>query len=177
MSVGVVYRADKDNRSRLGALPLPDECGGFEAIHAGHVHVEEDDGEVLLQKATQSLAAGPGADKILAQVCQDRLVREQLVGAIVDDQDVDLLVGGSGPVALDWKRHLTVNPVTQEREQSLSFDRLCDVVARACIDALFTVAFHCLGGEGNDRQLLESIHLSDRLDRLIAIHFRQHDIH
>ena len=41
------------------------------------------------------------ADQILVQVCQDRLVGEQLVGAVVDDQDIDLLVGSSGPVGLD----------------------------------------------------------------------------
>ena len=93
MGLGVVDRADEDDRRRLGALALPDERGRFEAVHPRHVHVEQDDGEILLEQTAQRFLARSGADQILVQLGQHRLVREQLVGPVVDDKDADLFVG------------------------------------------------------------------------------------
>src|SRR3982750_3526577 len=105
MSILVIYRTDENDRSGGGSWSLPDERGRFEPIHARHVYIEEDDSEILLQKATQSFATGSGADDVLAQLCQDRLVREKFVGPIVDDQDTDLPFSGGSPVVLEWNRH------------------------------------------------------------------------
>ena len=77
----------------LGALALADERGGLEAVHAGHVDVEQDDGELVVEQCAQRLAAGVGADDVLAQLLEDRFERQQLLGLVVDEQDVDLCVG------------------------------------------------------------------------------------
>ena len=93
MVLGVVDRADEDDRRRLGARPLPDHLRGLEAVHPRHVHVEQDDGEILLEQAAQRLLAGPRLDEILIQLLQQHLVREELIRPVVDDQDINLLVG------------------------------------------------------------------------------------
>src|SRR6266513_5377130 len=135
MGLSVVDCTDENNGSGLRSWPLPDKSSRLKAIHARHVHIKKDDGEVLVQEAAQGVAAGGGTDKILIQLRQDSLVREKLVGTIIDDENVDLLVGGCGPVTLDRKRHLTVQPIAQEREQPLGVDWLCNVIACARIDA------------------------------------------
>ena len=52
-----------------------------------------------------------------------------------------------------------------------------DVIARAGIDAFLAVAFHRLGGQRDDRQLLEAIHFPNRAHGFVAVHLRQHDVH
>jgi hypothetical protein len=91
--LGVVHRADEDDRRRLGARTLADERRGLEAVHARHVHVEQDDGELLLQQATQCLLARRCLDQILTELLQQHLVREELIRAVINDQDIYLLVG------------------------------------------------------------------------------------
>src|SRR5689334_22771507 len=52
-------------------------------------------------------------------------------------------------------RSSPVQPDPQQREQLLGVDRLRDVVGGARLDALLAVALHRLGGDGDDRQVLE----------------------
>jgi hypothetical protein len=99
--VVVAERGEEDDRRLLRALALADQGGGLEAVHARHVDVEQDHREVGLQQLLQRLAARGGLHQVLAEVAQDRLEREQLVRAVVDEQDVDLLAlvaARSGPV-------------------------------------------------------------------------------
>ena len=77
-------------------LPLADEARGLEAVHAGHVDVEQDDRELAVQDVPQRLAPGVGADdRRVRQVLEHRLERQELLGAVVDDQDAGLGVGHS----------------------------------------------------------------------------------
>src|SRR6476620_8279214 len=105
MSVFVIHRTDENDWSRRGSWPLPAHRGGFEAVHSRHVHIEENNGELLLQQTTQSFATRSRANQILIQFREVRLVREKLVGPVVDKQDINLPVGSRGPVVLCRKRH------------------------------------------------------------------------
>jgi hypothetical protein len=89
----VVDRADKYNRRRLGALALPNERGGLEAVHPRHVHVEQDHREILLEQAAERFLARSRANHILVQLGQHSLVREELVRPVVDNEDADLFLG------------------------------------------------------------------------------------
>jgi hypothetical protein len=86
----VAERGHEDDRHALGALALANELGGLEAVHAGHVDVEQDYGEVVVEQAAQRLTPGIGADDGLPKLLEHRLERQQLVRLVVDDEDVDL---------------------------------------------------------------------------------------
>jgi hypothetical protein len=88
----LVVGGEEDDGCGLGALPLADEGGRLEAVHARHVHVEQDHREILVQDVLQGLLAGLGLDQVLAQLGQDRLQHDELVGPVVDQEDVDLVV-------------------------------------------------------------------------------------
>ena len=89
----VVYRADENDRRRLGAWALPNQRRRFEAVHHRHIHVEQDHREILFEQTTQRLLSRTRADDILFQVGENRFVGQHLVGSIVDNQDADLLLG------------------------------------------------------------------------------------
>src|SRR5688500_2352702 len=55
-----------------------------------------------------------------------------------------------------------IQPYPQQRQQLLGFDRLGDIIRCARFEALLAVAFHSLGGQGDDRQQFEFAHLADR---------------
>jgi hypothetical protein len=68
----LVHGREEDDGRLLGARARADHLRGLEAVHHRHVHVEEDDREVLLQEGAQGLAPGIGAHHLLAEVAQDR---------------------------------------------------------------------------------------------------------
>ena len=90
-------RRDEDDRRVGRLLSFADELGGFQTVHSGHVDVEENDGEVVLEHALERVAPGLRDDDVLVQLFQDRLQREELVRAVVDDQD-------AGPVLVGFAR-------------------------------------------------------------------------
>ena len=89
-------RGDKDNRRALAAFALTDQRGRLKTVHVRHVHIEQDDGEVVFQQSAQRLAPRADADHVLPQHVEDRFHRQQLVGHVVDDQDVDGVFGRHG---------------------------------------------------------------------------------
>src|SRR5580658_9584816 len=70
-----------------------------------------------------------------------------------------------------------MKPHTKRGEQLLSVYRFCQVLRGARFETFFTVAFHCLGGKGNDRHTAERGILADHLHGFVTVHFRHHDIH
>jgi hypothetical protein len=68
-----------------------DHLGRLEAVQARHLHVEQDHRELTLEQAAQRVFARLGAHESLPERLEDRLEREQILGPIVDQQDVDLL--------------------------------------------------------------------------------------
>ncbi len=83
---------DEDDRRVRGTLVLPDQCGGLETVDVGHVDVEQDHGEFAVQHLAQGLAAGIDEHEVLPQVFEHRAEDQQLLGQVVDDEDVGLLV-------------------------------------------------------------------------------------
>ena len=87
----VVDRADENDRCSFATLPLSNQSGGFKAVHAGHVYVEEDGGEIFFEETSQRFFAGPHANQVLIQRRQHHFVSEQLVRPIVDDKNADFV--------------------------------------------------------------------------------------
>ena len=60
----------------------------LESVGFGHVNVDENDGDILLQKVLERFPRAVCRDQVLPQIAQDRLVRHQLCGLIVDEKYV-----------------------------------------------------------------------------------------
>jgi hypothetical protein len=86
-------RGEEDDRNVLERLARLDQLRRLEAVHARHLHVEQNDGEVPLEQATQRLLARRGADDALSQRLENRLEREKILRPVVHDEDIDLLGG------------------------------------------------------------------------------------
>ena len=82
-------RGEEDDRRVARLLPVADERGGLEAVHAGHVHVQEDDREVLLEQMHQRLRAGAGVPQRPPFTREHGFQREQVLRFVVDEQDLD----------------------------------------------------------------------------------------
>jgi len=82
---------DEDDRRLLEPGMLVNQARRLEPIHVRHIHVQQDDGEVLVHEPLQGLAARPGRDQPLPQLAQDGLVAEQLARLVVDHKDPDLV--------------------------------------------------------------------------------------
>ena len=68
-----------------------DRFGRLKAIHAGHVHVQQDHGKFVHEHLAQRFVAGRGGDELVAlpvmHTQQQALEREQARGVIVYQED------------------------------------------------------------------------------------------
>ena len=87
-------RGQEDDRNVPRPLALLDQLGGLEAVHARHLHVEQDRGEFIVQQVAQRLFARLDTDELLAQRLEDRLEREEVLRPIVDQEQLRLLAHG-----------------------------------------------------------------------------------
>ena len=92
----VGIRRDEDDRGVLGALALPDERRGLEAVHRRHVDVEQHHGVFVLENEPESLAAGGGRVDVLAELGEQRRKGQQLRRVVVDREQVDPVLGLHG---------------------------------------------------------------------------------
>ena len=69
-------------------LPLLDQLRGLEAVHARHLDVEQDRRELLVEQPPQRLLARRGADEVGVERLEDRLQGEQVLGPVVDEQQL-----------------------------------------------------------------------------------------
>ena len=99
LGVAAVEGRQEDDRGVLRAVAPADQRRGLEPVHARHLDVEQDDGEVPVEQPLQRLGAGLGPDQVLAEVGEDGLQGEEVLRAIVDHEDVDLVIirHGSAP--------------------------------------------------------------------------------
>ncbi len=81
-------RGDEDDRHVPRAFALLDQRRSLEAVELGHLHVEQDHGDLVPQQLPQRILAGMRIDQVLAERLQDALEREQVLGPIVDQEDV-----------------------------------------------------------------------------------------
>jgi hypothetical protein len=79
---------DEDDGDVLRPLALLDQCGGLEAVELWHRDVEQNDRDVVTEKLAERVLPGMGKDQVLAQRVKDRLEGEEVLGAVVDEQDV-----------------------------------------------------------------------------------------
>src|SRR6185437_12986866 len=70
-------------------FPRLDDLGDLEAVHARHLHVEENRRKLGLQHAAQRFRAGVGAHQFLAEGFENRLQCQEVLGAVVDEKNVD----------------------------------------------------------------------------------------
>jgi hypothetical protein len=88
LAAGVVgVGGEKDDRRRLAGAAGFHEAGGLEPVHPRHLHVEDDQGELLPLDRGQGLRARRGTDQPRAEPLQDRLQGEEVVGVVVDEED------------------------------------------------------------------------------------------
>jgi hypothetical protein len=86
---------DEDDRRVRRLPPVSDQLRGLESVEAGHVHVEQDHREFLRQDPLQCLLARGCRDDVLPELLEHQPQREELVRAVVDNQDAGAVAGGS----------------------------------------------------------------------------------
>jgi len=84
-------RGQEDDRDVARPLTGLDQARRVEAVHARHLDVEQDDRELTRQQVLERLFARIGADQRLRERLEDRFERQQVLRAIVDEQDVDFV--------------------------------------------------------------------------------------
>ena len=113
-------RRDEDDRRVAGLLALANQVRGLEAVHFGHLHVEEDDGEIVVEQPLQGLHPRLGADALDVSVGEHRLERDQVVRLIVDEEHLHRLIDGRlhrfGSVQQCAARYLAIS--SSERTRS-----------------------------------------------------------
>jgi len=82
-----VDRGDEDDRDLSRARVGADQRRGLEAVEVRHLHVEQDDRELVDQQRLQRLAPRAGRHQPLAQRRQRRLERHQIRRVVVYQQD------------------------------------------------------------------------------------------
>ena len=85
-------RGDEDDRDVLRPLALLDQRRRFEAVEHRHLDVQQDDRGIVPQQLAERLLAGVGVEEVLLERLEDGLEREQVLGPVVDEQDVAHLV-------------------------------------------------------------------------------------
>jgi hypothetical protein len=73
-----------------------DQAGGLEAIHLGHLDIEQNDRELFGENVSQRLRARLCFHQTAIRALQQGFEGDQVLGSIVDQQDVDAWVGLHG---------------------------------------------------------------------------------
>ena len=90
-------RRDEDDGHVARPRRSPHVFGQLEAVHAGHLHVEQRQGDVMREQQFQRLVAGAGLEERQAVAPKQGLEREQIFLQIVHQEDGDGIVGLGHP--------------------------------------------------------------------------------
>ena len=82
--LGIAHREDDHRNVRAGA----DRAAGFQAVHAGHVHIQQHQGGHLLRKLLQRVLAGAGLHHLVAMAHQGGLHHAANLRIVVHHQDL-----------------------------------------------------------------------------------------
>ncbi len=90
-----------ENDGNIGrAGPLVNGLGRFEAVHAGHVDVEQDHGEVVQQDLAQRLLTGARRDHVVTGFVRPLIEQagqsQQAARIVIDDQNLRFFNFGHG---------------------------------------------------------------------------------
>jgi hypothetical protein len=77
---------EEDDRRAISSGPGPQEPCGLIPVQVRHLHVEDDDRELLILGERESLGAGGRLDQAKLQPVQHGREREEVVGVVVDEQ-------------------------------------------------------------------------------------------
>ena len=86
----------KQNRRVPGTRAAADQLGCLEAVHVRHLDIQQHRRELILQQIAQRLGSGIGEDQIFAERIQGGFQGHQILGRIIDQQDLDLLARDGG---------------------------------------------------------------------------------
>ena len=84
-------RRQEDDRDRRRARAALDQLGRLEAVHVRHLDVEQDAREVAVEQLAQRGLSGLHGDELLVERLERRLERQQVLGAIVDEEDAGVI--------------------------------------------------------------------------------------
>ena len=70
--LGLFIGSQENDRRQSRALTATHEASDFETIHAGHVHIEQDQVDIQFQQEIQGLHPGAGRDHMPVLTLQDR---------------------------------------------------------------------------------------------------------
>ena len=82
--------ADEHNRDVLGFLGTAHQFGQLETIHAGHLHVQNRHGELVLQQQGQGFVGAQCLEHLAVLALDQRFEGQQVFRQIVDDQQFGL---------------------------------------------------------------------------------------
>ena len=100
VQVVLVEGRQEEDRDARRARTAADHAGDLVAVEARHLHVEQDQRELVLEHVPQGCFAGCGEDQLQAGGAQHLLDGEQVAPVVVDDQDLRRHRLGTGePVA------------------------------------------------------------------------------
>ena len=78
---------EEDDRRLVSVGTHPEQPRGLEPVEHRHLHVEDDDRELLLGRQGERPRARGGLNQAELEPVQDRREREEVVGVVVDEQD------------------------------------------------------------------------------------------
>jgi hypothetical protein len=94
LSLALVGGGEEDDWRVPGLVAVPDQGGGLEPVHVRHLHIQKDHGEVVGEKPFQRLAPRLRPDEVLPEALEHRLERHEVGRLVVDQEDVDSILGG-----------------------------------------------------------------------------------
>ncbi len=68
-----------------------DQLRRLEPVHPRHLDVEQDRGELVAEQVAQRLLAGGSANELLPERLEERLQREQVLGPVIDEEELRAL--------------------------------------------------------------------------------------
>ena len=82
-----VVGGEEQDRDPGGPRAAPDQCSDLVTVHAGHLHVEENQREVFAQAPPEGLLRRIHEDEVEAGLVEHLRGSEQVASVIVDDKD------------------------------------------------------------------------------------------
>ncbi len=92
VEVGRVQAGHEDDRGLLEPGMIVHQGGQLEAVHAGHAHVQQDQGDFALEQPLERFRARVRSNEVVPEVAQDRLVAQQPRGLVVHEEDPDAAI-------------------------------------------------------------------------------------
>ena len=89
---------DKNDRDILGFLALFDDLGQLEPVGARHLHIQDDQGNVGVEKGNQSFLRGHGFRQAIVGSVENGFENHEVLRLVIHQQYVDWIRhGGWGP--------------------------------------------------------------------------------